>query len=40
MLNNKGFDLWADNYDKTVGISDDDNTYPFVIYMDKTFQIK
>ena len=23
MLDQKGFDLWADGYDKTVGISDD-----------------
>ncbi len=32
MLNNKGFDLWADNYDKTVEISDNDKTYPFAGY--------
>ena len=32
MLDNKGFDLWADNYDKTVGISDSDNIYPFAGY--------
>ncbi len=32
MLNDKGFDLWADNYDKSVGISDDNNTYPFAGY--------
>ena len=32
MLNSKWFDLWADNYDKTVGISDNDNTYPFAGY--------
>ena len=32
MLNNKGFDLWADSYDKTVGISDEENTYPFAGY--------
>lgn len=32
MLNNTGFDLWADGYDKTVGISDDDGTYPFAGY--------
>ena len=25
MLDNKGFDLWADGYDKTVGISDEEN---------------
>ena len=32
MLDNKGFDLWADGYDKFVGISDEDNTYPFAGY--------
>ena len=32
MLDNKGFDLWADGYDADVGISDDDNEYPFVGY--------
>lgn len=32
MLDNKGFDLWADDYDKSVGLSDDDNTYPFAGY--------
>lgn len=32
MLDNKGFDLWAEGYDKTVGLSDDDNTYPFAGY--------
>lgn len=34
MLNNKGFDLWADNYDKSVGLSDEDGTYPFAGYRD------
>ena len=29
MLDKKEFDLWADGYDKTVGISDEENTYPF-----------
>ena len=29
MLDKKEFDLWADGYDKTVGISDEKNTYPF-----------
>ncbi len=29
MLDNKGFDLWADGYDKSVGVSDEENTYPF-----------
>ena len=32
MLNNKGFDLWADDYDKSVGLSDEDGTYPFTGY--------
>lgn len=32
MLGSKGFDLWADGYDKSVGISDDDGTYPFAGY--------
>ena len=32
MLDNKGFDLWADDYDKTVGLSDEDQSYPFAGY--------
>ena len=32
MLNNKGFDLWADDYDKSVGVSDDNGTYPCAGY--------
>lgn len=32
MLDKKGFDLWADNYDMSVGISEDDGTYPFAGY--------
>ena len=32
MLDNKGFDLWADGYDKTVGISDEEQSYPFAGY--------
>ena len=32
MLNDKGFDLWADGYDKAVGLSDEDQTYPFAGY--------
>lgn len=28
----KEFDLWTDGYDKTVGISDEKNTYPFAGY--------
>ena len=32
MLNQTGFDLWADGYDKSVGLSDEQNTYPFAGY--------
>ena len=32
MLNNNGFELWADDYDKSVGLSDEDGTYPFAGY--------
>ena len=32
MLNQSGFDLWADDYDKSVGLSDEENTYPFAGY--------
>lgn len=32
MLNSKGFDLWADDYDKSVSLSDEDGTYPFAGY--------
>jgi len=32
MLNSKGFDLWADNYDKSVNLSEEENTYPFAGY--------
>jgi len=32
MLNNRGFDLWADGYDQTVGLSDEEGTYPFAGY--------
>lgn len=32
MLDHKGFDLWADNYDKSVGLSDEDGSYPFAGY--------
>lgn len=34
MLDKQGFDLWADGYDKTVGVSDEENTYPFAGYKD------
>lgn len=39
MLDNKGFDLWADDYDKSVGLSDDDNCYPFAGYKEILNQI-
>lgn len=29
MLDREGFDLWADGYDKTVGLSDEEGSYPF-----------
>lgn len=32
MLDNKGFDLWSNNYDKQVEISDEENVYPFAGY--------
>ena len=32
MLDSKGFDLWADGYDRAVGVSDEGNTYPFAGY--------
>ena len=32
MLDKKGFDLWADGYDISVGLSDEENTYPFAGY--------
>lgn len=34
MLDNKGFDLWADNYDESVRDSDEENSYPFAGYRD------
>ena len=32
MLDSKGFDLWAGEYDKAVGVSEAQNTYPFAGY--------
>lgn len=29
MLDEKGFDLWADRYAKSVGASDEEGSYPF-----------
>lgn len=34
VLDNKGFDLWADGYDASVQLSDADNSYPFAGYKD------
>lgn len=34
MLDNRGFDLWADGYDAEVGLSDEENSYPFAGYKD------
>lgn len=32
MLSSKGFDIWADGYDKSVGVSEENNDYPFAGY--------
>lgn len=32
VLDNTGFNLWADGYDRSVGLSDENNTYPFAGY--------
>lgn len=32
MLHSDGFDLWADGYDRDVGLSDAEDTYPFAGY--------
>ena len=32
LLDKEGFDLWANEYDKAVGISDEEKTYPFAGY--------
>ena len=34
MLSKEGFDLWADGYDEAVGLSDEENSYPFAGYKD------
>lgn len=34
MLDSKGFDLWADGYDKSVNLSEVNNEYPFAGYKD------
>lgn len=32
MLDHRGFDLWADGYDRSTGLSDEDGSYPFAGY--------
>lgn len=32
MLDSAGFDLWADGYDRSVGLSEEENSYPFAGY--------
>ena len=39
MLDKKVFDIWEDAYDNSVGLSDDDNSYPFAGYKDILNQI-
>ncbi len=34
MLDNNGFDLWADGYDESVNLSEESNEYPFAGYKD------
>ncbi|AFS79046.1 methyltransferase, type 12 [Gottschalkia acidurici 9a] len=34
MLDNIGFDLWANEYDKSVNLSEENNEYPFAGYRD------
>ena len=34
MLDNKGFDLWADGYDESVHLCEENNEYPFAGYKD------
>ena len=36
MLDNKGFDLWADGYDKGIGVCDEADKYPFAGYKEIT----
>lgn len=42
MLDDQGFDLWADGYDEAVGLSDEGNEYPFAGYkavLDRIYNI-
>lgn len=34
MLDSKGFNLWANGYDKSVNVSEESNGYPFAGYKD------
>ena len=37
MLDNKGFDLWADGYDKSVGVSEEDIMSDYLITNETNF---
>ena len=39
MLDNKGFDVWAVEYDTSVKLSNEDNTYPFAGYNEIIYKI-
>ena len=39
MLDNKGFDVWAEEYDTSVKLSNEDNTYPFAGYNEIIYKI-
>ena len=39
MLGRHGFDLWADGYDKSVGLSDEADCYPFAGYRETLAEI-
>ena len=39
MLDSKGFDLWADGYDESVGITEEENKYPFAGYKEVLSEI-
>ena len=32
MLNSNGFDVWADGYDESVRLADENDAYPFAGY--------
>ena len=33
MLNEQGFDLWADGYDRSVGLSEEDGSYRYLVFL-------